>query len=196
MTASARAAGITTIPSPSPSSRSPGSTRMPPSETGPADFLHPDAVLAGPHPVAAAEDRVAELDAAIDVAADSVDDRPGDAAARRHGRQQITPDGRVAASLIVEHDDLPRTEVVDVVADAARVLADRSVPERPRTTDEPERAIESHDPLALAENPALVESVAHPRRGERRELRELLVSHGRAGSRSRRPSPRRSAPPA
>ncbi len=80
------------------------------------------AVLAGAHVGAAGEDGVAELERAVGVAADAVDDGAAELVAAGHDREYVAPHRGVHAPAVVDDDDAALGDVVDVVADALALV--------------------------------------------------------------------------
>ena len=151
--------GITTTPSASPRTMSPGCTRASPMLTGDVGRLDLHPVLAGAHPVVLAEHRVADARAQRHVAAHAVDHGAGDAAAVRDLGQDVAPDGGVVAPAVVEHDHAAGRHVVDVVAHGAGRVGRRAVEQRPGAAGHAEAAAARLDAVALAGDAELVERV-------------------------------------
>ena len=122
--------------------------------------FHLHAVLAGAHGIAAAEDRVAEREGKMHVAAGAVDYGAGDAALVRDGGQDVAPDGGVLAAAVVEDDDGVRWEIVDVIAYRAGGRGRGAVEDREGAAGQTEAVVERLNAEALAGDAEAIKGVA------------------------------------
>mgnify|MGYP001695836340 CR=1 FL=1 len=77
------------------------------------------AVLTGTHIIAFREYRVPALKNRRDIAADPINDRTGNAVFLGGLCHDVTPDGAIVATRVVNDDDLPRLDVIQEVTDRA-----------------------------------------------------------------------------
>src|SRR5215470_14414553 len=138
--------------------------------------VRPHAVFARPHEDAAAEDRIAELEAAGGVAANPMDHRAGKAPAMGDDRQDVTPDGGVEPAAVVQHNDAAGRHLVYVVAHAGSGAGrHRDGTHRESRTYQPETAVQWSDAEGLAGDPQAVHGIAKRRGGVTPELFDLCV---------------------
>ena len=89
-----------------------------------------------------------------------MDDRPAESAAMRNRGQNVAPDRAIQAPGIVEHDDISRRHVVDVVTHVASLhQARRPVAQRKRPSGEPETGVERRNPQTLADDPQSIQRI-------------------------------------
>ncbi len=142
--------------------------------------LDPHPILACPHPVSPGEDRIAQCDGTIQVAANTVDHRTADLVSRCGRRQQIAPNGCVEPPRIVQNDDIPDAQIVDIVADGSRILTDRPVSQRPGRAAELECPVQRHHAGALAGDSQPVHCIAEIGAAEFAQPRLQDVLHVRS----------------
>src|SRR5215470_12763700 len=126
--------------------------------------VRPHAVFARPHEDAAAEDRIAELEAAGGVAANPMDHRAGKAPAMGDDRQDVTPDGCVRPAAVVQHDYAAHRHVVYVVAHAGPgCRRHRDGADGKGRAHQPEAAVQGSDAEGLAYDAQPVHGIAQRR---------------------------------
>src|SRR5476649_1593948 len=127
---------------------------------GRLDRLNTHPILAGAHPVTPGKDRVIKLQRTVDIAADTVNHRPGQLLTGGGRGQQVAPHGGVEPRLVVDHHHLAGLKVVDVVPHRTAIPANRAVAQGPGFAGEIERAIQGHDAGALANDFQAVHRIA------------------------------------
>src|SRR5215472_4010372 len=138
--------------------------------------VRPHAILAGSHEDATAEDRIAELEAARRVAADSVDHGAGKAPSVGDDGQDVAPDGGIEPPPVVQHDDASGRHLVDVVAHAgpgSDCHGDGA--HRVRPPYEPEAAVKRRDTEGLTHDAQPVHGIAQRRGAVTPELFNVRV---------------------
>ena len=120
-----------------------------------------NAVLARAHGVTAAEHRIAQFEAKVNVTARAVDHRAGEAVLVGEVRHDVAPHGGIFASAVVEYQYRARREIVNEIAHIARVRGIHgAIQHRVGAARHPEGVIARLDPQTLAGNPQLVQRVA------------------------------------
>ncbi len=142
---------------------------------GPLD-LHP--ILAGAHPVAAAEHRIVQRAAQGHVAADAVYHRAGDAAAMGDLGQDVAPDGGVQPPAVVDRHHRARRHVVDVVPHRPRRIGRGAADHGEGAAGHLESRVAAGDSEALADDAEPVQRVAEGGGVERGGAGEVgIVDH-------------------
>src|SRR5919201_221237 len=119
-----------------------------------------DATASRPHRHAAAEDGVAELEAAAGVAADAMDDGSRQPVAVRRDRQDVAPNRAIEATAVVKDHNTPGRDIIDVLADGASAPRDRDRPQSVSPSRQPKAAVEGGQTQSLTGDSQAVEGIA------------------------------------